>query len=152
MDTVEIEVSGVRFYYRRMDAFEALEALGDLQKEVLPSLGGLLTLIGDTDDDESAAALSTSLERFSANLSGKQLRYWVDRLLSKDRVSVDIAGETKRLDVATRGQAFDSFTDIIELLTKVIKLEFADPLVSWASRAGLAQKFQGALSDATARK
>lgn len=152
MKPVEIEAGGRRFYVQRMDAFEALEAFGDLQKDVLPSLGGLLALVGDASDDKAEATLSEAVAKLSQNLSGKQLKYWCDRLLTRDRVSVDIDGNVKRLDATARLEAFDDFTDILTLLYEVIKLEFAGPLTRWLSQLGLGQKFQDALSATTANE
>lgn len=151
MRPVEFEVAGVTFYVDRMDAFEALSTFGDLQKDLLPSLGGLLALLGD-DDSASEDALSGAVAKLSQSLNGKQLEYWCDRLLTKDRVSVEVAGEVKKLDKATRLVVFESFTDILELLYHVIKMEFYAPLVSWLGRVGLGQKLQDALSDVTAKK
>lgn len=149
MKPVEIETSSHRFYVQRMDAFAALEAFGDLQKDILPSLGGMLALLGDASDDQADQAMTDAVANLSRNLSGKQLRYWVDRLLSRDRVSVEIDGEVKRMGQTERLQAFDDFTEILELLYQVIKLEFAGPLARWLSRLGLGQKLQGALSGDT---
>lgn len=148
---IEIKAAGTTFYYDRMDAFEALEAFGDLQKDVLPSLGGLLALMGD-DDDAGEQALADSVAKLSQQLTGKQLKYWCDRLLTKDRVSVDIAGETHKLGQTERCQAFDQFTDILELLYHVLRIEFADPLVSWLGQLGAGQKLQAALSGVTVTK
>lgn len=37
-----VAIGGYKFGIARMDAFSALEVFGDLQKELLPALGGLM--------------------------------------------------------------------------------------------------------------
>lgn len=136
MKPVEIEVDGTVFYVSRMDAFEALAAFGDLQKDVLPAVGGMIAAMAD-DDKNADAAMSQAITKLSTQLDGKQLKYWCDRLLHKDRISVEINGNVMPLDAATRSMAFGEFTDILELLFHVIKLEFGRPLASWLGRLGL---------------
>lgn len=157
MKPIEIEVAGVTFYYDRMDAFEALEVFGDLQKDVLPSIGGLLSALGATGGegeealDGASDAVAEAVARLSANFTGKQLRHWCDRLITKDRVSVEIEGDARRLGQTERRLAFDSFTDILELLFHVLRIEFAEPLFTYANQFGLDLRFPKAiLSDATA--
>lgn len=153
MKPIEIEVAGVTFYYDRMDAFEALEVFGDLQKDLLPALGNLLTTAGEGGDGDALAGAVTKL---SESLSGKQLRAWTDRLLTRDRVSVEVEGEARRLGPAERRLAFDQFTDILELLYHVLRIEFADPLFTYLDQLGVGQSIKatlgGALSENTATK
>lgn len=137
MKPVEIVVNGTTFYVSRMDAFDALAAFGDLQKDVLPAVGGMIASMAD-GDDSADAAMSQAITKLSTQLDGKQLKYWCDRLLSKERVSVEINGNVMPLDAATRAMAFSEFTDILELLFEVIKLEMGRPLLSWLDRLGLA--------------
>lgn len=162
MKPIQIEAAGTTFYYDRMDAFEALEVFGDLQKDVLPSIGGLLSAMGsikgeeDADDeavDKASDAVAAAVAQLSANFTGKQLKYWSDRLLSRDRVSVEIEGEARRLGPNERRLAFDSFTDILELLFHVLRIEFAEPLFTYANQFGLDLRFpQANRSDATATR
>lgn len=137
MKPVEVTVNGTAFLIQRMDAFEALAAFGDLQKDILPAIGGAFGALQGENDDQAEAAMADAIAKLSKQLDGKQLKYWADRLLSKERVSVEIEGDLRPLDAATRAEAFDTFADILELMFHVIKLEFAGPLAGWLARLGL---------------
>lgn len=155
MKPVEIEVGGTTFYITRMDAFDALAAFGDLQKDVLPSVGGMIAAIaeGDLTDESADVAIADAITKLSTQLDGKQLKYWCDRLLAKERVSVEINGNVMPLDAVARPMAFTEFTDILELLFHVIKLEFGGPLASWLGRLGLdPSQLTAGLSERTATK
>jgi len=132
---IEVTVGETVFFITPMDAFDALAAFGDLQKDILPALGDLISVAGGQDDGE--AAMGKALEKLSGKLDGKQLKYWADRLLTPDTIAVEINGADRALDAAAKAMAFKEFTDILELMVHVIKVNFASPLGRWLSRSGL---------------
>lgn len=143
MKPTEVTVDETAFLIQPLDAFEALAIFGDLQKDILPAAGGLLSLLsGGTDDARDEAAMADAIARLSERLDGKQLTAWANRLLTKDLISVEINGNLMPLDAAAKSMAFKEFTDVLELMFHVIRAWFASPLAAWASRTGLAQKFQ----------
>lgn len=152
MKPTEVVINDTVFLISRMDAFDALAAFGDLQKDVLPAVGGLFGAMSD-DDSKSEAAMGEAIANLSAKLDGKQLKYWCDRLLTKDSISVEINGTLQPLDAAVKSMVFHEFTDILELLFHVVKVNFAGPLVSWLNRAGLGQSLSKSVQSAlTAKK
>lgn len=135
---IEVEVNGTVFFITPMDAFEALAVFGDLQKDILPAVGDLITAVAkDSDPQADEAAMARAIEKLSGKLDGKQLTRWTDRLLTKDSITVEINGADLPLDAAAKSMAFREFTDILELLLHVIKVNFAGPLQGFLSRIGV---------------
>lgn len=141
----EVTVGDTVYLIQPLDAFTALSIFGDLQKDILPAAGGLLSAMADEQgDDKDEQALATAIAKLSERLDGKQLRAWADRLLTKENISVEINGNLMPLDAAAKAMAFTCFTDILELMFHALKVWFAAPLASWVSRFGLAQKLNQA--------
>lgn len=140
----EVTVGGTLFVIHPLNAFDALEIFGDLQKELLPAVGEMLgTVMQQKEqaegDDAEVEALSKAISKLSEKLSGKQLKYWADRLITKDSVSVEINGSMMALDDTAKILAFKEFTQILELLVHVIRVNFAGPLKGFLNRFGLDQ-------------
>ena len=154
MKPTEVTNNDTAFLIQPLDAFEALAVFGDLQKDILPAAGGLLGLIGgEASEARDEAALADAIAKLSQRLDGKQLTAWANRLLTKDSISVEINGNLMPLDAAAKSMAFREFTDILELLFHVIKVNFAGPLAGWLNRLGLGQKLTAAgLSGAIGQK
>ncbi|WP_406611915.1 phage tail assembly chaperone [Alcaligenes aquatilis] len=134
---VEVTVNDTIFLITPMDAFEALEVFGDLQKDLLPAVGELLSLSLGAQAEQAEVLMSGAIEKLSEKLSGRQLKQWTDRLINADSVAVSMNGRDMRLDAAARAMVFKEFTDILELLFHVLKVNFASPLGRWLSRSGL---------------
>ncbi|TFL14220.1 hypothetical protein CSC67_08695 [Pusillimonas caeni] len=152
---VEVTVNETVFFITPMDAFEALAVFGDLQKDILPAVGDLIAAVAKEEGDKAGdeAAMARAIQKLSEKLDGKQLTRWADRLLTKDSITVEINGADLPLDAAAKAMAFREFTDVLELLFHVIKVNFAGPLARWLSRTGLGlNQLQAGLSDAIGRK
>lgn len=135
---VEVTVNDTAFFITPMDAFEALEVFGDLQKDLLPAIGDLLAVgLGEDGADQGEQAMASAIEKLSSKLDGKQLKAWADRLITQDSIVVSINGKDMKLDAVARTMAFREFTDILELLFHVIRVNFVGPLGRWLSRSGL---------------
>jgi len=154
MKPTEVTINETAFLIQPLDAFEALAVFGDLQKDILPAAGGLIGLIGgEASEERDEAALADAIAKLSQRLDGKQLTAWANRLLTKDSISVEINGNLMPLDAAAKSMAFREFTDILELLFHVIKVNFAGPLAGWLNRLGLGQKLAaGGLSGVIGQK
>ena len=142
------EIGGRTFYVLRMPPFEALKVFGDLQRDLLPALGALgPAVLGDKGTEKiDADAFAAAVRQASMALDGASLDRWAKRLLVPERVSFEADDtEPQKLAPARFDAAFGEFTDIIELLYRVIVLEFAGPFGQWLSRTGLA----GRLADLT---
>jgi len=141
----EVTINETTFLIQPLDAFEALAVFGDLQKDILPAAGGLVGLLGgEASEARDEAAMAEAIAKLSRSLDGKQLTAWANRLLTKDNISVEINGSLMPLDAAAKSMAFKEFTDILELLFHVIRVNFASPLAGWLSRLGLGQKLAAA--------
>lgn len=132
----EATINGCIFYIDRLDAFSQLEVMGDLQKDVLPAVGGLFgALTGEGGNNEDAFA--DAIGRLSQNLTGKQLKYWCDRLLTKDTISVETEDGVRKLDEQAKRLVFDDFSQILELLYHVLRVNFQQPLTDALTRFGV---------------
>lgn len=147
-DPVKIEIKEHTFRITAFDAFSQLRMFGDLQKEILPAIGGVLNVAFDkTDEGRSDAAAIEAFRDLSMRFDGKTLERWAGMLLDEEHITVELDGrEARKLDKLTRQLALDDFADILELMFHVGKVNFAAPLQRWASLSGLAQKLAGKLA------
>ena len=148
-EPVKREVDGVMFYIRPFDAFVQLKMFGDLQREILPSVGGVLnvSLASDAEGAKQDAEAIKAFRDLSSNFSGDTLTRWAKMLLDEDHVSFEDAnGSVKKLNRHNQGEALEDFSAILELMYHVGKLNFSDPLVRWASLSGLVLKLKDKLS------
>lgn len=147
----EVTIGATVFYLLTFAPRDQLRIFGDLQKELLPSLGGVLaSAVGKAGDDSELdeGALMEAIRSFSGTLDGKGLDTWCDRLIDSERVTFEKGGkEAKKLTKSHMDEAFEDFAEILELLFHIIKLNFAGPLVRWLdlSGSGLTAKLGGLL-------
>lgn len=148
-ESVKREVDGVMFYIRPFDAFTQLKMFGDLQREILPSVGGVLnvSLASDADGAKQDAEAIKAFRDLSANFSGDTLTRWAKMLLDEDHVSFEDAnGSVKKLNRHNQGEALEDFSAVLELMYHVGKVNFFLPLVRWSGLTGLALSIKDKLS------
>lgn len=146
----EVTIGTTVFRISRFDPFRQLKLLGDLQKEVLPAAGSMLTAIfgaeGQAQDRDEQAMLEAFRE-LSIKLGGDALAGWADRLIDAELVTFELVNrEPQKLTTAHRGMAFSDFSEILELLFHILEHNFAGPLVRWAGRFGPAREKLASLS------
>ncbi|HFF6216692.1 phage tail assembly chaperone [Stenotrophomonas maltophilia] len=148
----EVQIGKTTFYLTTFAPRDQLRIFGDLQKELLPAVGTLLTAAaGKTDADDGEldeAVLVGAIRSFSASLDGKGLDAWCGRLIDSERVTYEKGGrDAKKLTSNQMDDAFDDFGEILELLFEIIKLNFAGPLGRWLGLfgSGLGEKLGGLL-------
>ncbi|WP_088100266.1 phage tail assembly chaperone [Xanthomonas retroflexus] len=138
----EVQIGQTTFYLTTFAPREQLRIFGDLQKELLPSIGALLaaaagkkgTVGGDWDETDLLGAIRS----FSSSLDGKGLDAWCGRLIDSERVIYEKAGrDARKLTQSQMDDAFEDFAEILELLFEIIQLNFAGPFVHWLDRSGL---------------
>lgn len=135
---IEVKIGQTTFFVTKLNAFEALPVFGDLQKELLPALGALMSK-DESADGTNGANLEAALAKLSENLDGKKLEKWVNRLLDDGHIAYeDDAGEAVAFKLQRDGHIFADFTEVLQLLVVVIKENFAAPLTQWLNRSGLA--------------
>lgn len=150
MARADVTINGVEFHIRTFAPFVALRIFGDLQKELLPAVGGLIGAASAAGEGQAVdqGALLQAIKAFSSSLDGKALEDWAARLLDKELITFNRPGrDPRKLDRAFYDDAFDDFASILELLYEVIKLNFAGPLGRWLglSGSGLTEKLGGLL-------
>lgn len=151
----EVAIGATVFRISRFDPFRQLKLLGDLQKEVLPAAGSMLTavFVGDQSngaEERDEAAMLHAFRELSAKLGGDALAGWAERLIDAELVSFELAGrEPQKLTPAHRGLAFADYSEILELLFHILAHNFAGPLVRWAGRFGPARATLASLSGAS---
>lgn len=148
----EVKIGRTTFYLTTFAPRDQLRIFGDLQKELLPAVGTLLTAAaGRTDEDDGEldeAVLLGAIRSFSGSLDGKGLDTWCSRLIDAERVAYEKAGrDARKLTQSQMDDAFADFGEILELLFEIIKLNFAGPLGRWLGLfgSGLGEKLGGLL-------
>ena len=136
------------FYVRRFPPFQALEILGDLQKQFA---GPLISQIDGKEsprdaegnivlNGEASKKLMESFTRISEKLDGKTLRNIAQTLIDPNCISVSINGDNpRRLDVAAQGLVLESVADIITICWEVLKFNYAEVITRISSPTGPAR-------------
>lgn len=143
--THEVQIGNNTFTIRRINAFDAWVLFGDLQKELLPAVSGLLIAVIDTpkEGEESAKVdegrmMADAIRELSTRLDGTQLKRWTEKLITPDYIGVSInGGEATKLTPQVQALVFEDFTVIPHLLFEILKFNFAKPLAGFLSRIGL---------------
>lgn len=149
-----VDIGGITFRISPFDAFAQLRMFGDLQKEILPAVGGVLnvTLGSEKDMDKSDAAAIAAFRDLSSNFDGATLEKWANRLLQEEYITFEVPGqEPQKLSPHRRGEAFPDLSFLLELMFHVGKVNFAAPLARWAALSGVAQKLAAKLSENSAQ-
>lgn len=144
-----VEIGEVTFHIRPFDAFTQLGLFGDLQREILPALGGVMNVVmaGDKDAERDEKAMLAAFNDLAGRFDGATLKKWATRLLDEQHVSFETAeSDVQKLTKHNVNDALPDFGAVLELMFHVGKLNFADPLARWASLSGLAQKLTAKLS------
>lgn len=153
MSTTTVEINGIKFRITPFDAFRQLEMFGDLQKEILPSVGGVLNVAfgADKNPENSDRAALAAFRELSSNFDGATLKKWANRLMDEEYITFETPGnEPAKLSLHNRGAAFPDMSYILELMFHIGKVNFAAPLARWAALSGAAQKLVAKLSASSA--
>lgn len=147
MRAQEVKIGDTVFRILPFDPWRQLELFGNLQREILPSVGGVLNsaLAKDSERDDKAAI--EAFRDLSTRFDGATLKKWAELLIDPEYVSFEIDGrEPAKLSSANRGLALPDFSYVLELMYHVGRVNFAGPLTRWAGLSGLAQKARAYLS------
>lgn len=145
--THTVQIGGNEFVIRRINAFDAWLLFGDLQKELLPAISGLLIAVIDAPKDgasegekkaDEGKMMADAIRELSARLDGAQLKKWTEKLITPDYVGVSMnGGEPQKLTPQIQALVFEDFTVIPHLLFEILKFNFAKPLAGFLNRIGL---------------
>ncbi len=117
------------FYVQQYPPFEGIRVLGELQKVILPAIGGAAIGFSEHGFGEGIAG---SLLNISDNLDADKVETLSRMLLNPKYVAVDIGGtgdrnKFKQLDEDTIAEIFTGrYIDMIILMIKIAKENFAD--------------------------
>lgn len=102
----EVVIGTTTFYLNTFAPRDALRIFGDLQKDLLPSLGGVLASVASEDGgDINPETLLAGIKSFSVSLDGKALDAWCDRLIDPERVTYEKNGkDARKLTKASGGR------------------------------------------------
>lgn len=146
----EVVIGSTTYIIRPFDAFTQLRLFGDLQREILPAMGGLLNVVADKKEDDAKinAAGVQALRELSERLGGAALEKWANALIHGDYIAYQPEGDrtAQKLDRAGQALAFSDFSEILELLFHICRVNFAAPFARWVSLTGLARSMAGRLS------
>ncbi len=134
----KIEMGEYVFSVRQFAPFHAMHVLGELQKIVLPALGGALGGIKNQGTNMDAdiknlavigSALADALNNLASSLNGEQLEMAIRLLLDPDYVSVSPKGKNdfQRLDEGMANEIFCGRPiDMVALAVHVFRVNYLD--------------------------
>lgn len=140
---LEFENSKAKFYYRRRDAFEQMDLVADFQADFLGDIGSAFL------DDDQGNGIQKAISGISGKLNSKMLNKWCDKLFDPEFLSVELNDKNspERYNRTHKVTAFDSYTDILDLLYFILNIEVAAPLGEWPTLTGLVQKIKDLTKD-----
>lgn len=128
------------FAIRQFDPFMGLEILGELQKVLIPALGGAAGAQEGAELGATLAAIGGALTSISQSVSGKVLRQSAELLLDAEYIAVKGKGEKEfipadkdRLSTIYWGRPFD----MVALCVKVFEVNFLDFTTSCSVPTGV---------------
>ncbi len=108
---VEVNIGENTYWIHRFPAFEAVEVLGDLQRQFAGPLLGMMAAFG----------------KLSSTIDGKTLRDLAKRLLNKEYISVSIeGGQTRKLDEPAIALSLETAADVLQLCWETIRFNFSE--------------------------
>lgn len=118
------------FSIRQMNPFKAMKVLGDLQKLIIPALGGAAAGLNDSSESvEVVSAISGALSNIAENVDGDKLERACKLLLDVEYIAVK-EKEAKDFAYVSEEDLEAVFTgrpwDMLALCYKVFEVNFLD--------------------------
>ena len=118
------------FSIRQMNPFKAMKVLGDLQKLIIPALGGAAAGLNDSSENaEVVSAISSALASIAENVDGDKLEQACKLLLDVEYIAVKEKGAKDFAYVSNEdmGAIFTGRPwDMLALCYKVFEVNFLD--------------------------
>ena len=149
------------FSIRQMNPFRAMKVLGDLQKLIIPALGGAAAGLNDSSENaEVVSAIGGALASIAENVDGDKLQLACNLLLDPDYIAVKEKDSKSFVSVGHDDLAA-IFTgrpwDLLALCYKVFEVNFLDFSTSSSVPTGVQKAlseiktiFQGASGNTSA--
>lgn len=124
----DVTIGANTFHIRRFPPFDAMEVLGDLQKQFAgPLMGGMQAGAGGTE------IMLGGLAKLSADMDGKKLRAWAVKLLNPETVAVSVdGGPAEKLTQAMVQKIGLQPDEMVELCVEVVKHNFQGFSTRWS--------------------
>lgn len=118
------------FSIRQMNPFHAMKVLGDLQKILLPVIGGAVEGLKDSSDNaEMVAAVGGALGQIAGNVDGDALEKACGLLLDTDYLAVK-KGTSAQFSAIDKDDLAAIYTgrpwDLLSLCAKIFEVNFLD--------------------------
>jgi hypothetical protein len=115
---------------RQMNPFRSMKVLGDLQKILLPVIGGAVEGLKDSSDNaEMIAAIGGALGQIAGNVDGDKLQLACNLLLDVDYLAVKGEGD-KQFRAIDHDDLAAIYTgrpwDMLALCAKIFEVNFLD--------------------------
>lgn len=134
-----VEIGGTTYRIAKFDAFSALKILGDLQKQFMAPLFGVLDGREAGSQEAVTAGLMQGIERVSRDMDGDKLVAMAKRLLSSEHILVDWQGDTRKLDQGMIAVVLQDVADVLELCIAVVRVNFENVFTRAANLIGAAR-------------
>jgi hypothetical protein len=127
------------YHIRKYPPFIALQILGDLQKRFLGPMATFME--GQQGQEISIRIIIEGVTKISSSLDGDSIVALTKRLIDPEYVSVSIGSEpAEKLTENILNRAMDDVGDIIELLIKVLELNYKNVFTIATTRLGMGQQ------------
>ncbi len=129
---VEVNIGENTYWIHRFPAFEAVEVLGDLQRQFAGPLLGMMDGKQSASPEEANANMMQAFGKLSASIDGKTLKALAERLVIQQRgkspiVTVSMNGEEPRpVDDRTVNLCLETAADVLQLCWEVIRHNFSE--------------------------
>ena len=115
---------------RQMNPFRSMKVLGDLQKILLPVIGGAVERLKDSSDNaEMVAAIGGALGQIADHVDGDNLEKACDLLLDTDYLAIKGAND-KHFRAVGKDELAAVYTgrpwDLLALCAKIFEVNFLD--------------------------
>ncbi|OBW92980.1 phage tail assembly chaperone [Gallibacterium salpingitidis] len=153
----DVQIGASTFFVQKFSAMEQLRIFGDLQKSLVPALAKIIGIAeGETPKNatpeqlaemakQSAVNFTEGLQQLSSQLSGVELLKLADMLIKPELVTVQRDdfnnGIDKKLHKNDFDLVFDDFSEIIELVIFILRLNFEPFFTKYLARLGSVQEY-----------
>jgi hypothetical protein len=135
-----VEIGGTVFHIHKFDVFAALKIAGDLQKQFIGPLLGVLDGKEAGSPEAVTAGIMQGVERVSRDLDGDKLVALARRLvLSENVIAVPAGAEPTKLSEQTWRSILFDVGDLLELCLAVVRFNFTGLFTKAAPLIGAAR-------------
>lgn len=147
--TLKTKMNGHDLIIRRINPFDALELVGDLQRVFGPALAAMAGASdtfnnADRSPVEVSSVMMDAAEALGRQLDGRTLRYLVEQLITDDTVAIKVGGQGQpiKANSVMVGEHAEGAGDLLQLALEILRFNFQDFFDKAASHISSAPMFQ----------